>query len=88
MSEEPNEADRSAAAAYTLASGDYVNEDLLAEHFAAHRQAAARAERERCVAALKNFATQVTDSNVSSKATAFTVIACCIDSLSKYPSID
>ena len=42
-------ADRAAAAAFTLASGEFVDEDLLAEHFAAWRVK----ERERCVAVLR-----------------------------------
>ena len=34
---EPTPADRAAAAAFTLASGEWIQEDLLAEHFAAWR---------------------------------------------------
>ena len=39
---EPTPADRAAAAAFTLASGEFVNEDLLAEHFAAYRAVATK----------------------------------------------
>jgi hypothetical protein len=39
--------DSDAAIKFTLASCDYVNEKLLAQHFAAHRHAATVAERVR-----------------------------------------
>ena len=47
-------ADCAAAAAFTLASGEFVDEDLLAERFAAWRVK----ERERCVAVLRKLADQ------------------------------
>lgn len=52
MSSEITPADRAAAAAFTLASGEWIQEDLLAEHFAAWRVK----ERERCVELATNKA--------------------------------
>lgn len=55
MTTDPTDADREAAAGFTLASGEWIQEDLLAKHFAAHRLAAAKAERERVVGLIKEL---------------------------------
>ena len=56
---EPTPADLAAAAAFTLASGEWIQEDLLAEHFAAWRVE----DRERCVTVLNEFSRELQTSD-------------------------
>ena len=52
----PDPTDHDAAAAYTLACRDFVQEDLLARHFARHRMLRELLERAMCCLRLTEYA--------------------------------